>query len=71
MRRMNKASTSSSDDRRAPTHPADDEFTPEYLAVLVVCGGTVRESDWALLPEALAARRPAANSPSVEDNPSA
>jgi len=46
------------EDRRALAHDNDDEFSPEYLAVLVVCGGTVRESDWAQLPEAVAARRP-------------
>ena len=43
--------------RRTQTHPPDDEFSPEYLSVLVVCGGLVRDSDWALLPEAVAARR--------------
>lgn len=47
------------EDRRTLAHDTDDEFSPEYLAVLVVCGGTVRESDWAQLPEAVAARRPA------------
>ena len=46
------------DDRRSPAHHPDDEFSPEYLSVLVVCGGHVRDSDWALLPEAVAARRP-------------
>ena len=46
------------EDRRSPACPPDDEFSPEYLSVLVVCGGHVRDSDWALLPEAVAARRP-------------
>lgn len=45
------------EDRRDPGHTAEDKFSPEYLAVLVVCGGTVRDSDWAVLPEAIAARR--------------
>ena len=45
------------EDRRAPVESQDPDFTPEYLAVLVVCGGRVRDSDWAVLPETLAARR--------------
>ena len=53
--------------RRASTNPTDrrseepdisEVFSPEYLAMLVICGGTVRDSDWDLLPEAVAARRP-------------
>lgn len=45
-------------ERRSPEHSVEDDFSPEYLAVLVVCGGHVRDSDWAVLPESLAARRP-------------
>lgn len=44
------------EDRRSPEHTGDDEFSPEYLAMLVVCGGEVRDSDWSVLPEALATR---------------
>lgn len=55
------------ENRRTQTHPPDDEFSPEYLSVLVVCGGLVRDSDWALLPEAVAARRPAV-APATEDS---
>lgn len=46
------------EDRRVAAHLTEDDFSPEYLAVLVVCGGTVRASDWAQLPETLASRRP-------------
>ena len=46
------------ENRRSPAPAPDDEFSPEYLSVLVVCGGHVRNSDWALLPDAVAARRP-------------
>jgi hypothetical protein len=45
-------------DRRAEEADGSDVFSPEYLAMLVICGGTVRDSDWDLLPEAVAARRP-------------
>ncbi len=45
-----------SEDRRSPEHTGDDEFSPEYLAMLVVCGGEVRDSDWSVLPPALVAR---------------
>jgi hypothetical protein len=45
-------------DRRSDEPDAADAFSPEYLAMLVICGGTVRDSDWDLLPEAVAARRP-------------
>jgi hypothetical protein len=44
------------EDRRSPEHTSDDEFSPEYLAMLVVCGGKVRDSDWSVLPEALVTR---------------
>ena len=44
-------------ERRAPHEQAPEEFSPEYLAILVICGGSVRDSDWAVLPPALAARR--------------
>jgi len=44
-------------DRRAEEAGPSEVLSPEYLAVLVVCGGTVRESDWEHLPESLAARR--------------
>lgn len=43
-------------DRRSPEHTSDTEFSPEYLAMLVVCGGNVRDSDWSVLPEALVTR---------------
>ena len=45
-------------ERRAGEPEGGDVFSPEYLAMLVICGGTVRDSDWDLLPEAVAARRP-------------
>ena len=45
-------------ERRAEEPEGGDVFSPEYLAMLVICGGTVRDSDWDLLPEAVAARRP-------------
>ena len=44
-------------DRRAAHEHAPEDFSPEYLAMLVVCGGSVRDSDWAVLPPSLAARR--------------
>jgi len=44
-------------ERRAACEHAPEDFSPEYLAMLVVCGGTVRDSDWAVLPPAVAARR--------------
>jgi hypothetical protein len=44
-------------DRREDERGKSEELSPEYLAVLVVCGGTVRETDWEHLPESLAARR--------------
>lgn len=47
------------DDRRSDERELSEVFSPEYLAMLVVCGGTVRDSDWDMLPESLAARRPA------------
>lgn len=46
------------DDRRANEPAANEDLSDEYLAVLVVCGGTVRESDWQRLPASVAARRP-------------
>ena len=46
------------DDRRAPEPAANEDLSDEYLAVVVVCGGTVRESDWKRLPASVAARRP-------------
>ena len=45
-------------DRRAEEPDSSEVFSPEYLAMLVICGGTVRDSDWDLLPEAVVARRP-------------
>ena len=45
-------------DRRTEEPDSSEVFSPEYLAMLVICGGTVRDSDWDLLPEAVAARRP-------------
>ena len=46
------------EDRRVAPRPCGDDLSREYLAVLVICGGTVRDSDWAQLPESLASRRP-------------
>ena len=46
------------DDRRSRERELSEAFSPEYLAMLVICGGTVRASDWDLLPESVAARRP-------------
>ncbi|HEX2539510.1 MAG TPA: hypothetical protein VHM00_00330 [Caldimonas sp.] len=45
-------------ERRSEESELGDAFSPEYLAMLVICGGTVRDSDWDLLPETVAARRP-------------
>lgn len=45
-------------ERRVEEPEGSEVFSPEYLAMLVICGGTVRDSDWDLLPEAVAARRP-------------
>ena len=50
--------TSPSTDRRTDEADSSEAFSPEYLAMLVICGGTVRDSDWDLLPEAVVARRP-------------
>ena len=36
-------------DRRKGARGADEDLSPEFLAVLVVCGGRVRESDRAAL----------------------
>lgn len=44
-------------DRRAAPEHASEDFSPEYLAMLVICGGSVRDSDWAVLPTAVAVRR--------------
>ena len=54
------------DDRRANEPAANEDLSDEYLAVLVVCGGTVRDSDWQRLPASVAARRPG---PRLEDAP--
>ena len=56
------------DERRAAEPAANEDLSDEYLAVVVVCGGTVRESDWKRLPASVAARRPAA-SPEPEADP--
>ncbi|MEO7057531.1 MAG: hypothetical protein ABI281_03885 [Caldimonas sp.] len=56
------------DDRRSPEHTSDDEFSPEYLAMLVVCGGKVRDSDWSVLPEALVTRHFAAPEHAPDDD---
>ena len=53
-----ESKTANPPDRRAEEPDSGDVFSPEYLAMLVICGGTVRDSDWDLLPEAVAARRP-------------
>ena len=45
-------------ERRSDEPDAGEAFSPEYLAMLVICGGTVRDSDWDVLPDAVAARRP-------------
>lgn len=52
------APTTTPAERRAEEPDSSEVFSPEYLAMLVICGGTVRDSDWDLLPEAVAARRP-------------
>ncbi len=45
-------------DRRSDERELGEAFSPEYLAMLVICGGTVRDSDWDVLPKSLVARRP-------------
>jgi len=32
-------------ERRKPAHEPADELSPEFVAMLVLCGGEVRESD--------------------------
>jgi len=56
------------DDRRGNEPAANEDLSDEYLAVLVVCGGTVRESDWQRLPASVAARRPATGREDAPDN---
>ncbi len=41
------------EDKRHDRRHASDDLSPEYLAMLVLCGGEVRESDRAELPEQL------------------
>lgn len=55
-------------ERRDSEHAPAEEFSPEYLAMLVLCGGSVRDSDWSVLPASLANRRPAANSPRTAED---
>jgi len=38
-------------ERRKSGRIAEDGFSPEYLAVLAVCGGDIRESDKPVLAE--------------------
>ena len=38
-------------ERRKASREADDALSPEYLAVLEVCGGEIRESDRPVLAE--------------------
>jgi hypothetical protein len=47
-------------DRRKNARDGNDEaLSPEYLAMLVVCGGEVRASDRAALPQGVIKRRSA------------
>ena len=39
-------------DRRKSEADSDDALSPEFLAVLVACGGEVRAGDRAAMPEA-------------------
>jgi hypothetical protein len=39
-------------ERRAANGDPDDALSPDILAVLVMCGGEIRESDRAALPAA-------------------
>ena len=56
---------SQQNERRKADRSADEELSPEYLALLEVCGGEIRESDRA----ALAKRRVATQAPAAEDRP--
>ena len=38
-------------ERRKASRVAEDALSPEYLAVLAVCGGDIRESDKIVLAE--------------------
>jgi hypothetical protein len=38
-------------ERRKASRVAEDALSPEYLAVLAVCGGDIRESDKPMLAE--------------------
>ena len=46
-------------DRRNRGRAADEPLSPEYLAMLVACGGEVRKGDRTVLTEAGGGRRPA------------
>ncbi|MDQ6639418.1 MAG: hypothetical protein M3Z15_07090 [Pseudomonadota bacterium] len=39
------------DRRRADRRSSDEDLSPEYLALLAVCGGEIRASDRAVLAE--------------------
>jgi hypothetical protein len=53
-------------DRRKSPRDGDDALSPEYLAMLVVCGGEVRASDRAALPEVVIERRIAGRADDAE-----
>jgi hypothetical protein len=44
-------------ERRQPDRSADEALSPEYLRVLEICGGEIRESDRAALAERHKANR--------------
>jgi hypothetical protein len=52
-------------ERRKADRTADEELSPEYLALLEICGGEIRESDRA----ALAKRRAATQGAVSADGP--
>ena len=54
-------------ERRRPDRKPEDELSPEYLAVLEICGGEIRESDRALLRALRTPPRAPARERRVED----
>jgi hypothetical protein len=59
-------------ERRRPDRSADEALSPEYLKVLDICGGEIRQSDRAALieqPGADAALDPAADEAAKPEAP--
>ena len=54
-------------ERRKADRSADEELSPEYLALLEVCGGEIREGDRAALAKRRAAQTRATDDRSAQD----